>query len=73
MATDIRKAERREEAGELATSAKGMRIGAQELEALAADGTVAKEIRDAHAREAVLLRKKADRLDWEARRKLFGG
>lgn len=73
MAADIRKAERREEAGELAASAKGMRIEAQEFEALAADATVAKEIRGAHARAAALLRNKADRLDWEARRKLFGG
>ncbi|KRC80040.1 M56 family metallopeptidase [Sphingomonas sp. Root241] len=73
MAADIRKAERREEAGELAASAKSMRIGAQELEALAADGTVTKEIRGVHAREAASLREKADRLDWEARRKLFGG
>lgn len=69
---DPRKAEAREMARELAASAKGMRIEAQELEALAADAMTAKEVRTAHARKAASLRNKADQLDGEARRKLFG-
>ena len=57
---------------ELAGAAKGLRIKAQDLEAVAANGSVVKEIRDAHARAAGSLRNQADQLDKEARRKLGG-
>lgn len=54
-------------------AAKGLRVKAQDLEAIAADGSVAREIRGAHARAAGSLRNQADKLDIEARRKLIGG
>jgi hypothetical protein len=73
VAVRTAKADDRDEAGAMADAAKGLRVKAQELERVAADGSVAKPIRDAHARAAGSLRNQADRLDMEARRKLFGG
>ena len=57
----------------MADATKGLRVKAQELEAVAADGSVVKEVRDAHARAAGSLRNQAEKLDINARRKLFGG
>lgn len=60
----------RDEAKAMADAAKALRVKAQDLERVAADGNVAKEIRGAHARAAGSLRNQAERLDMEARRKL---
>jgi beta-lactamase regulating signal transducer with metallopeptidase domain len=65
-------ADRGDLAKALTDAAKGLRVKAQELEAVAADGSVAAQIRSAHARAAGSLRNQADRLDKEARRKLGG-
>lgn len=64
--------EERDLAGSMAEAAKGLRLRAQELERVAADGNVAPEIRGAHARAAGALRNQAEKLDLQARRKLSG-
>jgi beta-lactamase regulating signal transducer with metallopeptidase domain len=66
-------ADDRDLARAMTDAAKGLRVKAQDLEAVAADGSVVKEVRDAHARAAGSLRSQADKLDIDARRKLFGG
>ncbi|ATY33878.1 M56 family metallopeptidase [Sphingomonas psychrotolerans] len=66
-------ADDRDFAKAMTDAATGLRVKAQDLEAVAADGSVVKEVRDAHARAAGSLRSQADKLDIDARRKLFGG